>query len=331
MLISQSGSLVYYGSHVNNVYAEFLTGQKAGAIAQDQFPTTSADLKQIDDYVGKKLTDGKALTLELKTSWIDAATVSDPESYIKVQAAVPKYDRSDKYKWRLKGRETKTLALVGMHVVGSVQGHPEMIWATFEHKNNAPNDTYYYVNNGTTRVKFDPASTGYVFYDPTSTAASHNVEIAKVDNTGNIVSSSNLPIGPTSVVRTNPWGNEGGDPLPARDNTDVISTNNNVINALDFGDVRANYVQVGAVWTRGGIIPKMKERSTSGEEVVTKPDEVGSVRLANSTMETYFQGSGTGSCFLCHNGSNNPAPAASFGKDNLSHIYFNIIPLPGQN
>jgi len=34
-----------------------------------------------------------------------------------------------------------------MHVVGTVKGHPEMVWATFEHVNNAPNEAYPYTNN----------------------------------------------------------------------------------------------------------------------------------------------------------------------------------------
>jgi hypothetical protein len=40
------------------------------------------------------------------------------------------------------GQKTVNLAMVGMHVVGSTKGHPEMIWATFEHIGNAPNDDY---------------------------------------------------------------------------------------------------------------------------------------------------------------------------------------------
>ena len=329
VLISQAGSLVYYGIHANNVYAEFLTGQKAGKIAQDQFPTTAADLKEIDDYATKKLADGDALTIELKTSWIDAATLTDPENYIQVQAAVPKYDRTSPSQWTLAGNELKTLALVGMHVVGSVQGHPEMIWATFEHQNNSPNGTYYYDRNGAVKVPFDPASTGYSFYNSTATAASYNQENAHVNGSGNIVSTNGLPIGPTAVVRTNPWGNAGDDAASAEENTNIISTNNNVISALAAGDIRANYVQAGAVWTKGGVIPQMSELDPNGTVTITNPKEVGSVRLSNSTMETYFQGAGNGSCFLCHDGGSKPAPDASFGEDNLSHIYFNIIPLGG--
>jgi hypothetical protein len=81
-----------------------LTGKKAGAITQDQFPTMARGLQQIDDYVGKKLTDGEAQAIELKTSWIDAAPLSDPENDIQVQTAVPKYERPNEFQWTLNGR-----------------------------------------------------------------------------------------------------------------------------------------------------------------------------------------------------------------------------------
>ena len=54
------------------------------------------------------------------------------------------------------------LAMVGMHVVGrAVKGHPEMIWATFEHVDNfAPNDTFSYTNaqSQASTVNFDSAA-----------------------------------------------------------------------------------------------------------------------------------------------------------------------------
>ena len=34
-----------------------------------------------------------------------------------------------------------TLGLVGLHLVINTQLHPEFVWATFEHVNNAPNCT----------------------------------------------------------------------------------------------------------------------------------------------------------------------------------------------
>ena len=74
-LISQQGSLVYYGIHVNDVYAYFLSGQKGGEIEATDFPTTQADLDAIKAFAGMTFADGAALAIEVKTSWVDASTV----------------------------------------------------------------------------------------------------------------------------------------------------------------------------------------------------------------------------------------------------------------
>ena len=189
VLLSQDGSLVYYGLHANNVFALYTTGQKknafdnssgwisveedAACLAQykscaseikgfckdqlnscthNNFPSTQAQLNIVSDFAasyGYPLTDTKAMAIELKTSWIDASTLSDKEktNYVLTQAVVPEFNRSrPQGPWTVTGNNEKTLALVGMHVVGTVNGHPEMIWSTFEHVNNVPDNTYVYTS-----------------------------------------------------------------------------------------------------------------------------------------------------------------------------------------
>jgi hypothetical protein len=57
------------------------------------------------------------------------------------------------------------------------------------------------------------------------------------------------------------------------------------------------------------------------------PEGVGSVNLANSTLETYFQGTDV-SCFLCHNTGGSTSPKKPYpGKDiNISHVILEMIP-----
>lgn len=333
ILISQAESIVYYGIHTNTFYGAFLTGQKAGTINLGTFPTTEADKDEVVAYAKANGLDASApmaLAIELKTSWVDVSTVSNPESYVQVKAEVPKYDQSVATEWKLTGTETKTLALTGMHVVGSVQGHPEMIWATFEHQNNTPNSTFYYQSaaNAVTEASFDPAATGYTFYAPNTPDNGVNVETAHIDKNGNIVLTAPATrIVPTSVVRTNPWGTPGSDANSATVNAQIISMNSNVLGNLVSGDIRANYVQIGAVWTQNGIIPQSPLPDQTNSNVALLAPEVGSSRLANTTMETYFQGTQMGNCFLCHNAGGSPAPTASFGDEELSHIYFDLAPL----
>lgn len=308
VLISQAGSLVYYGIHVNDVYAQFLTGQKAGAIPATDFPTTQADLNAIQAYAGTTFADGIALTLELKTSWVDAATV-DAGRHVTLESQVPLYARTSDTQWTLAGSETRTLALVGMHVVGSAQGHPELIWATFEHVDNTPDNTYYYtrVDGTTTAVPFSSAG-NWLFMASGGTTAGANVERASVDSSGNIVAKSGQTIGPGNTYRINPWGDAGNAQGSAANNTEIVALNAAILPLL-AGDVRQNYVLTGALWTQNGQVPPTGS---------PPPPQAGSLLLANSTMETYHQDI---NCFACHNGT-------SF--NGLSHIYNSILPLPGK-
>jgi len=89
VLESQNSSLIYYGIMVNDVYAYFRTGQKDGQIlpgvARPQFPTTMADLNAITSFAsahGASFLDSQALAVEVKTSWVEAASLSNPNDYI---------------------------------------------------------------------------------------------------------------------------------------------------------------------------------------------------------------------------------------------------------
>lgn len=312
VLISQQGSLVYYGVHTNDVYAYFLTGQKNGQIEASDFPTTQDDLKKVEEFAerfaGISFSDGIALTMELKTSWVDADTV-DASKYVTVTATVPKYTKTSETVWTLQpNTETKRLALVGFHVVGTVQGHPEMVWATFEHLSNTPDNNYYYqaAHGFTGLVEYD-SSGEWLFMATGGDMFDANVERAKVDGaTGDIVATESHTIGPSNTYRVNPWGDSGDQVSSAGNNTEIISLNTDVLGHLAPGDVRANYIQIGALWTQKGQIPPDDWKAQRG-----------SLELANSTMETYHQSL---NCFACHQGS-------SFGKDQLSHIYWNLQPL----
>ena len=151
--IAANGSLIYYATMVNDVYAYFLTGVKNGAITTTtpgQFPTTMTDLNNIVAFAtahGKgspPFPDPEALAIELKSSWIVAAGLPNLSSYITMTATIPTYNKANPNLWTPTGQQTVQLALLGIHVVGSTAGHPEMVWATFEHVSNTPPATYSY-------------------------------------------------------------------------------------------------------------------------------------------------------------------------------------------
>lgn len=340
-LISQGNSLVYYGVHVNDVFAYFLTGQKGGALSAREFPNSAADIDAVAGYVKSlglpPLADLNAMTMELKTAWVDVTTVDDPGRFVTIDAVVPNYvpstsEISPNREWVLDGEEPKRLALVGMHVVGSVNGHPEMVWATIEHIDNAPDNGYYYTNaaGGTTAVPYSSAG-HWLFTQTDATMASGNklrqkVDLEKGASTGNIVAVGSEGIGPSNTYRVNPWGSPPSQAY-AGNNAQLISLNNDVRKLLGGGDVRGNYFLSGAVWTQKGNLPAY---STPAPAFTQK----GSLNLANSTMETFTQddnptpppSEATTGCFACHSVS---GAAATAGEGlGVSHIYGAIQPLP---
>jgi hypothetical protein len=320
VLLSQGNSLVYYTIVVNDVYAYFLTGNKTGGIpAQTQFPTTASVLSQVQTFAsGKGVTfpDPNALAVEVKMSWVDASTVSNPSNYITISASVPTYNTSNPSQWVPNGTKNINLALVGVHFVASTAGHPEMIWATFEHFGNTPNAAYTYTStSGSKPVPQD--STGNWLFCVTNcpTGSTFNQSHAEESGANIVGKPSGAHITPSNTLRSNPWGLPGSAAASVSSNTQIVSINHSVLTQLVGADMRKNYFMLGATWTIGGAPP-----SPSGVQVGTN-------QLANSTMETYVQG--FSNCFTCHDNASMPNGMLGFSPtDGLSHIYFALQALP---
>lgn len=342
VLMSQGKSLVYYGLHVNEVYAYFLTGQKSDSFpGTTNFPRNSADMRALEAYVKTTfpdvaLDDAESLVMEIKTSWVDAATVADPTEYLTIDAKVPAYSvNADNTTLTPTGTTLQmTLALVGMHVVGTVQNHPEFVWSTFEHVSNAPDGTYWYRDAKGDSVKKAYDSSGKFLFMPsggsrTNANAECMAEVADGSIVANLNTSKTAPvceggIVPSNTYRAFPWGNpEGGESdAIVQNNTLLLSVNNSVINQLSAGDVRKNYVQIGGIWTSASS-PTADAPIPAQDPHFSFFDMRGSLTLSNTSMETYHQGS---TCFDCHSLSENAK--SSFDPFELLHIYSQIIPLP---
>lgn len=362
VLEAQNGSLIYYGIHVNDVYAYFLTAMRQGQISSSaQFPTTAADLTPITNFAtahGVTFPDSNpptssALALEIKTSWIEASKLPDPQNYITMTATIPTYNKPNSNQWTPGPDQTVQLALVGMHVVGSTNQHAEMIWATFEHLGNTPNDTYQYVNNSGSTITVNRDTSGtWLFSASNSNGPFNQMHMTFDPSTGNINALNGFTISPSDTIRSKAWGGAFDvcpnpiDSTTAASNSEIISINNSVRGQMPVGDVRANYILTGATWT---IPPNNPPTSSFACDGNFANNEVGTSKMANSTMETYDQGTdvlpngpkgnsfATGSnCFLCHNNpfggltANSgvaPPPGCSVG---LSHIFTCLQPLSTQ-
>jgi hypothetical protein len=327
VLVAQNGSLVYYATIVNDVYAYFLTGAKDGKITpSNSFPTTAANLAQITAFAsahGVTFPDPNALAIEVKSAWIEAAGLPNLSSYITMQATIPTYNTSSSTSWTVTGQKTVELALVGIHVVGSTAGHPEMIWSTFEHFGNAPNAAYSY--NSTAGTKTVPQNTaGTWLFSTSGSGGPFNIVHAQNLTGADITAVSGQTISPSDTMRIKPWGgaaNASPNPLDstaAASNTEIISINNSISSMMPSGDVRNNYFMTGATWTIGGASPT----SNFGNPGNTGGNTVGTSQLNNTTMETYQQGTtafvANGSnCFACH----------VTNSTLVSHVFADIQPL----
>jgi len=328
VLEAQNGSLVYYVTMANDVFAYFLTGTKTGGIkpAPTQFPTTQPELDKIIAFAashGKKFLDPQALTIEVKSSWIDINLLEYPDRYITMEAIVPTYDRSNSFRWTPNGSKKTRLAMVGMHVVGSAHGNPEMLWATFEHFGSAPNAAYDYISaTGTTKTVEQNTVGKWLFSKSGSAGPFNDMYMSLVDNA--ILAEYPHTVSPSNTLRMKPWGGaanlkpNGMVLSTAASNTEIISINNSVLGQLSTGDVRKNYFMMGNTWTKGGAAPTGSYPGTGAQ---VPGQEVGTSKLANPTMETYQQGTtlwATGSnCFTCHRSN----------STSVSHVYPSLKPL----
>lgn len=216
--LTQAGSLIYYGISVNDVYAYYVT-QINPLVSNNfsaQFPTTAAQVASIQSFAtskGHTLLDPNSLAMEIKTAWVDASTLPNPNDYVRMRAVVPTYNTTNAKSWVQNGTKTITAALVGVHVVGSVNGHPEMVWASFEHLGNTANVAYGF-NDPAGHAQTQPAdpvnsSTKWLFTGSTSPVSNGTTAEfaanASIASATNIVSNNANTIQGTNVLRLAPW------------------------------------------------------------------------------------------------------------------------------
>ena len=332
-LMARNGSLVYYITLVNDMYAFYRSAvadtKSKYHMSGIHFPTDSLSRDSITAYarsIGYKApADSNALTIEVKSSWVLADSLTDlnTKDYVTIDAIVPTYKKINDRLWVPLSQKRVRLAMVGIHIVGSVAGHPEMVWATFEHDNNTPDTTYQYYN-ASRQVITVPADTGKWRFS-SADGAPYNISHISVGDDGySLRADSIYTISPSNTQRSAPFGvaftgtpnQQYSDSIPAVSNSEIIGINNAIINQIPGNDVRKRYHLIGATWTFGGTAPSGRVYRLD----TTAGSSIGTSVLANSTMETYIQRDTT-SCFTCHSNHNSLLPG------HLSHIFGSIHPL----
>ncbi len=199
------------------------------------------------------------------------------------------------------GRITADLGLTGMHVVFATTHHPELIWATFEHIDNAPDGPC--VPGRTTTPP--PGFKTWAFNDPASTSC-------KGINNWPWPPPQTIPPPPypiTQGFRNWPFGSDLGNPKSRENISVLLNLHQGVLGILPASSVWRNYFLSGGVWTQGGALPAISP-------LLPNSNEVGSLFIANSAMETFTQypnpapptWTGIVNCMTCHNTNSTGKP-----------------------
>ncbi|MFH6992422.1 hypothetical protein [Flavobacterium sp. FlaQc-48] len=299
---------VYYSIFMDNLL--YGTMLKYGPIAKND----PSKVKGITFPVG---------ALELKTSWIDASVLKDPSTYFITQGVI-------------NGVKTK-VALLGMHVVGVVQNHPEFVWATFEHENLAP---AYDWSKATPTTDAPVTSTvDYPFFNKSTTATVNNI------TSGNGIY--------TDVFSVYKYGVPVEKAMKGSHNVQLyMQTSQN--GSQNFNNIRTinqsvknqlkgiwnNYFYNGSLWintagyntnqAQAALLDSLSYTlSNSAPGKLTR----GSVAAYNITMETYVQvgfsptsihGNSVGNlvnCFSCHNTSSGGTVSPLY----ISHVFTGYV------
>ena len=348
VLLSQAGSLTYYGMHVNDAYVAFSNAFQADPALLNftdntnsqefQFPSTLEDIERvvevglktgvIADDIEAAATALAAGTLELKTSWVDAETV-DAAEHILIQAQVPGFEREGDTLWPAAPEEFRDLAMVGMHIAGPVVGRPELVWISYEHLGNTPMGDYFYTTerDETALVRYDSAGS-WIFTEDDAGWPGVMAPNGKITSDGDIGLDNGAAIEPQNIVQANPWGLGAGSLDDLTNNTDLISLNASLIELLaamdDPGNPRGNYYQLGGIWS-DGTLPMYQQYDV----------QRGGLNLANSTMESFHQfdmqlaednNFHPRNCFDCHNVSGPKGDPENNLGVSVSHIFQGMAP-----
>lgn len=314
IFVDHNGKAVYYSQYINSTFENFITSNQL---------TNPTNVRSMDPTTAFPI-DGTKGALELKASWKIVDSDDDVSDMFTMETTVAKLEnKNGKIVINPDKSKSVTVALVGFHIGGIVEGHPEMIWATFEHKRNAPD-----VPHGTTLEQV-VSKDDYTFYTAGTKLGDCNVNAAASDLTLNQRKQTLSPI--TQACRQYAFGNAKG---VNTSNTESIQTiNASVYSQLDSNSVWRNYFEVGAIWflEQNALEPGMNLATDS----FTAPSGrsvnlTGSLKLSNATIETFTQRQTTmDNCFRCHNTAQEfppkmtlePLPATNL---NISHAFQNI-------
>jgi hypothetical protein len=362
-LLDQKGRFVFYQIHINPAFLQFIRNQQLTTKEAIQHPDSKLTLLGSDDDIAA---GADTNIVEYKSAWMIIDDKQAFPNYVVVPALVPHFivkegQLSQEMIDGVPKFDEVNVAMLALHVVFTLPGHPEMIWSTFEHVNankideikrdNAPaaDDNPDFL---TTPDTAEVSPNSYPLYKAHTPRNDANVSKDLVtiipfwdENTQSF--SKGGTIQQTSVYRPFPGsktnGPKGSDADVRSEDDAVIQINNHattmfkeaiangVIPPIDF---RQHYRLVGAVW-----LNKPSEAFTEGkafkiDEDSTTDDQnqklAGEGRLGSTAMESFTESDqGEPQCFSCHDTQRVKCPdgkvALSAHRMNVSHVFSKYV------
>jgi hypothetical protein len=358
-LIDQHGRFVYYAIHFNPAFLQFL---------QNQNLMTVDGIKRLDPsltFLGGDsdvLTGANTNVVEYKSAWMIVDEKHPPSNYFVVPARVPHYVVSGNSLTQAKTNgkpafDSVKVALIALHVVFTLPGHPEMIWSTFEHvhmdgNGNVMRDNAPAALDNPSKVDRSKEISPYSFplYRAHTLLKDANIPILDLkssvqfwDGKTQSFTKGGTVMVQTSVYRPYPGSKTDGSKDHPDHGEDVEVTQINLHATTMFSDAkirglitdadqRQNYGLVGAIWLDqpiSGANPSfVVKRSFTIDATQSTDDDgqpiAGEGRLGSTAMESFteFEDGGAPNCFSCHDtkGVRHNRPLIGPAKLNVSHV-----------
>lgn len=293
---------VYYAIYVNDILKHKADSMKAVMI--DSMNFNNSETFPVGSF-------------ELKVSWvkISALKKSDLPNYYKTTASI--------------NGKTDSVALLGMHVVGVVENHPEFIWATFEHHDMAPMYDWSAATDSTEAVV---SSTDDMLFFKKGTTTAGGITYPAL----NVFTM--YKYGDPMVPGNNQFMNTCQAQPENHANIDSL----NVCVSKSLTGVWNNYFYNGAIWINTEHIPTLAAQADTlvalgGSLGDASPGHIarGSLAAFNITMETFVQNyTGTiynqnvnqlTNCLSCHTAQATIKVGDQKFKDQKSPLYLSHL------
>lgn len=317
VLIDPAGAPVWYQIHLNTTFKDFVLAN--GLNDKDLLKTVPNNLVF------------RTGSVEFKSAW--QIIEKDSPDYITADARIPIFKKDPQTgKISVDGDKTRAVkvALIALHVVGVIDGHPEFIWATFEHTSAKKDADGFRIRDLAPSASAAPkegvpnqniADLGipyHLFRGPkTSLPPPEGVKLSQLalgtDQKFSPVSNV-FRVFPVSKAKPSP--DDGG-----KEDGAVLGINRSVQDAFAAlaksgkKDERSNYSLVGAVWLNDPATDFKPDQDFL--DVAPSKGFGGEDSLSSMAMESFTQTTFP-NCFSCHDTQQINGLGAS--NLNVSHI-----------